>query len=210
MSDSGFSDPPQREKSVPQHVAVIMDGNGRWARRRFMPRVAGHQRGSDSVRQLVEGALHHGIEHLTLFAFSTENWQRPDEEVSTLMALFVRMLEKEVDRLHEAGVRIRIIGDRSVLAERLRDLIGEAEALTRNNRRLHLTLAVNYGGRWDILQAVNRWLHSRTSPNADMMEQDLSGLLTTAELPEPDLFILTGGAHRSSNFLLWQLAYTEL
>lgn len=195
----------------PSHVAIIMDGNGRWARSRLLPRVAGHRKGSETVRTLVKNAVESGIQYLTLFAFSSENWRRPEEEVSRLMQLFVSNLETQVTALHEANIRLRIIGDRSPLAAQLQQLIQEAESLTAQNTALTLTIAMNYGGRWDIVQAVNRWL--KEQPAADpspLTEEALADHLCLAGLPEPDLFIRTGGEQRISNFLLWNLAYSEL
>lgn len=185
-----------------------MDGNGRWARRRLLPRVAGHRRGSDTVHMLVDGALHHGIPYVTLFAFSTENWQRPQEEVGLLMTLFSHMLEKEAHHLNESGVRLLIIGERTALSDQLQQQIAAAERLTAANQRLTLTLAINYGGRWDIVQAANK--HWQNHPGRPMTEQALAVHLSLSHLPEPDFFIRTGGDQRVSNFLLWQLAYTEL
>ena len=194
---------------VPRHVAIIMDGNGRWARQRMLPRVAGHRRGVESVRGVVRACIERGIEHLTLFAFSSENWRRPAAEVDTLMELFVIALEREVDRLHQNGVRLRIVGDLGRFGPKLNKLIAEGEALTRGNTRLTLNIAANYGGRWDILQAVNRLMqeHAVSEP---VTEAELAAHLCLADTPEPDLFIRTGGEQRISNFLLWQLAYTEL
>ncbi len=194
---------------VPRHIAVIMDGNGRWAKQRMLPRVAGHSRGVARVREIVEACVHAGIEHLTLFAFSSENWRRPADEVSKLMELFMQALEREVDRLHHNGIRLRIIGDKSRFSARLQHLIREAETLTAGNRRLALTVAANYGGRWDILQAFNAWLRDHPG-SREITEQGLTAYLSMADAPEPDLFIRTGGEQRISNFLLWQLAYTEL
>ncbi len=194
---------------IPRHVAIIMDGNGRWARQRLLPRVAGHKRGVESVRATVRACIERGIEHLTLFAFSSENWRRPAAEVDTLMELFVLALEREVDKLHQNGVRLRIVGDLQSFGPRLNKLIAQGEALTRDNSRLTLNVAANYGGRWDILQAVNRLLHERAA-GEPVTEADLASRLCLADTPEPDLFIRTGGEQRISNFLLWQLAYTEL
>ncbi|NDU85338.1 MAG: di-trans,poly-cis-decaprenylcistransferase [Ferrovum sp.] len=196
---------------VPRHIAIIMDGNGRWAKKRFLPRVAGHRKGSEAVRGLVEAAIQRNVSYLTLFAFSSENWRRPEDEVSLLMQLFMHMLEKEVTHLHDAQVRLCVIGDRAPLGERLQNLIQRAEALTQGNSRLTLTLAVNYGGRWDILQAMNRWMEQQPEgAYPPIREQDLRAYLSLGTIPEPDLFIRTGGEQRISNFLLWQLAYTEL
>lgn len=195
---------------VPRHVAIIMDGNGRWARQRMLPRVAGHRKGVETVREIIRACIERGVQYLTLFAFSSENWRRPPEEVSLLMQLFVVALEQEVTRLHENDIRFRLIGDVSRFDERLRKLIADAEALTANNTRLTLTIAANYGGRWDILQAANRMLAEHPELVHGFDEEDLAPYLCLADAPEPDLFIRTGGEQRISNFLLWQLAYTEL
>ena len=185
-----------------------MDGNGRWAKQRFLPRVAGHRRGVENVRSTVRACAEKGVEHLTLFAFSSENWRRPADEVSLLMQLFAVALEHEVAKLHEAGIRFRAIGDLSRFDAGLRRLIANAEKLTSGNNRLTLTVAVNYGGRWDIMQAVNRLVAA--NPGKTYAETDLPQYLSMAYAPEPDLFIRTGGEQRISNFLLWQLAYTEM
>ena len=195
---------------MPSHVAVIMDGNGRWAKKRFLPRVAGHVKGVELVREMVRACLERGIQYLTLFAFSSENWRRPQEEVSLLMQLFVKALEQEVEKLDRNGVRLRVVGDLSRFEPRLQALIREAEATTQNNSRLDLTIAANYGGRWDIIQAMNRLLADRTPGQNVIEEGDLDPYLSMNYAPEPDLFIRTGGEQRISNFLLWQLAYTEL
>ncbi|QRM19631.1 di-trans,poly-cis-decaprenylcistransferase [Dechloromonas sp. TW-R-39-2] len=196
--------------AVPRHVAVIMDGNGRWAKKRFLPRVAGHVKGVELVREMVRTCLERGIQHLTLFAFSSENWRRPQDEVSLLMQLFVKALEQEVEKLDRNGVRLRIIGDLSPFDSRLRQLILDAQDKTAVNTRLELTIAANYGGRWDIMQAVNRMLAAQPEKCAGWTEADLEPWLSMSYAPEPDLFIRTGGEERISNFLLWQLAYTEL
>ncbi|MDE2344346.1 MAG: di-trans,poly-cis-decaprenylcistransferase [Betaproteobacteria bacterium] len=195
---------------IPRHVAIIMDGNGRWARKRLLPRIAGHRRGSEAVRTLVENSARMGIEYVTLFAFSSENWRRPADEVSMLMQLFISNLENEISRLHRANIRVRIIGDLGRLGSRLETLISQAHELTQNNTRLTLTIAVNYGGRWDILQAFNALLGSHPEKAGCVTEADLIPFLSMGEAPEPDLFIRTGGEQRISNFLLWQLAYAEL
>jgi undecaprenyl diphosphate synthase len=195
--------------SVPRHVAIIMDGNGRWAKKRFMPRVAGHQRGVEAVRGVIRACIQRGVSYLTLFAFSSENWRRPPEEVSFLMQLFLRALEQEVAKLHENGIRFRVIGDLSPFEPRLVDLIRRAEALTAGNNVLTLTVAANYGGRWDILQAVEKMLAADPGLRATFTESDLARHLALNYGPEPDLFIRTGGEERISNFLLWQLAYSE-
>jgi undecaprenyl diphosphate synthase len=197
-------------RETPRHVAIIMDGNGRWARKRFLPRVAGHKRGVEAVRDTVKACIERGVEFLTLFAFSSENWRRPREEVSFLMNLFVAALEREVDRLHANGVRLRIVGDLSRFEPRLRELIADSEAATAANTRLTLTIAANYGGRWDIMQAANRMAAAHPERAGSYGEDDLAPFLAMAYAPEPDLFIRTGGEQRISNFMIWQLAYAEL
>ncbi|SMB25688.1 undecaprenyl pyrophosphate synthase [Sterolibacterium denitrificans] len=196
--------------ALPRHVAIIMDGNGRWAKKRFLPRAAGHKRGLEAVRDAVKACIERGIGYLTLFAFSSENWRRPAEEVSLLMNLFLHALENEVAKLHEAGVRLRVVGDLTRFDVKLVGMIREAEQRTADNRRLTLTIAANYGGRWDIMQALNALLASQPEKRAAYDEADLSPYLSMAYAPEPDLFIRTGGEQRVSNFLLWQLAYAEL
>lgn len=194
---------------VPRHVAVIMDGNGRWAKKRFLPRVAGHVKGVELVREMVRSCLERGIRYLTLFAFSSENWRRPQEEVSLLMQLFVKALQQEVEKLDRNGVRLRVIGDLARFDEPLQQLIRQAEAQTAGNTALELTIAANYGGRWDIMQAVNRLATEKADQAGEWSEADLESRLSMHFAPEPDLFIRTGGEERISNFLLWQLAYTE-
>jgi undecaprenyl diphosphate synthase len=194
---------------VPRHIAIIMDGNGRWAKRRLLPRVAGHRKGVEALRGVIRACAERGVSHLTVFAFSSENWRRPQEEVTLLMELFLRALENEVARLHENDIRFRVIGDLSCFAERIQTLIRDAEALTRNNGRLTFTVAANYGGRWDIVQAVKKLIDAGVAAE-DVSEAALAQQLSMAEAPEPDLFIRTGGEQRISNFLLWQLAYSEL
>ena len=186
-----------------------MDGNGRWAKKRFLPRVAGHVKGVELVRELVRACLERGVGYLTLFAFSSENWRRPLEEVSLLMQLFVKALEQEVERLQRHGVRLRVIGDLSRFEPRLQALIRQAEEATATNTALHLTIAANYGGRWDILQAANRLAVAEPEKIGQWTEADLEPYLSMAFAPEPDLYIRTGGEMRVSNFLLWQMAYTE-
>ena len=195
-------------RDVPRHVAIIMDGNGRWAKQRLLPRVAGHRKGVEAVRATVRGAIERGVQYLTLFAFSSENWRRPQEEVTVLMQLFLRALEQEVGKLHNNDIRFKVVGDLSPFDPRIVELIRQGEALTRNNKRLTLTVAANYGGRWDVLQAAERC--RLEDPLAPITEERLSRLLSMDYAPEPDLFIRTGGEQRVSNFLLWQLAYTEL
>jgi undecaprenyl diphosphate synthase len=194
---------------VPKHIAIIMDGNGRWAKRRLMPRVAGHRKGVEALRGVIRACAERGVTHLTVFAFSSENWRRPQEEVTLLMELFLRALENEVARLHENDIRFRVIGELSGFSERIQTLIRDAEALTRNNSRLTFTVAANYGGRWDIVQAVKKLMAAGMAPE-EVDEAALVQHLSMADMPEPDLFIRTGGEQRISNFLLWQLAYTEL
>ena len=193
---------------VPRHVAIIMDGNGRWAKKRFLPRVGGHRKGVEAVREVVKACNEQGIEFLTLFAFSSENWRRPTEEVTFLMQLFLRSLEQEVGKLHDNGIRFKVVGDIARFDPRIVELIRRGEELTAGNRRLTLTIAANYGGRWDILQAADRC--RADDPAAEITEERLTERLSMAFAPEPDLFIRTGGEQRVSNFLLWQLAYTEL
>jgi undecaprenyl diphosphate synthase len=205
--------PQSPHSSIPRHVAIIMDGNGRWAKKRFLPRHAGHRAGVTSVRKTVEGCMAHGVEVLTLFAFSSENWRRPAQEVSLLMELFIASLERETRKLHENGVRLRVIGDRSAFAPLLQEKIAQAEAMTAANQKLNLVIAANYGGRWDITEATRRLaaeVESGMLTSADITAEHLEARLSLADLPEPDLFIRTGGEQRISNFLLWQLAYTEL
>ena len=187
-----------------------MDGNGRWAKKRFLPRVAGHKKGLDAVRSMVSACLEHQIDYLTLFAFSSENWRRPPDEVSFLMSLFIRALEVEVKELHQNGVRLRVIGDLMAFPESLRAAITAAEALTVANSKVNLTICANYGGRWDILQAMNRLAMENPERAGNWTEPELVQNLSMNFAPEPDLFIRTGGEQRVSNFLLWQLAYTEL
>jgi undecaprenyl diphosphate synthase len=199
--------------SMPRHVAIIMDGNGRWAAARGLPRHAGHREGLTPVRMVIEMAARRGVEALTLFAFSSENWRRPGEEVSSLMGIFVEALDRELEELQRQRVRLRVIGDRSRLAVRLQARIGDAEARTAANEGLKLQVAVSYGGRWDLIQAARRIARAAASGALrpeDIDEARLAGELALAGLPDPDLFIRTGGEQRISNFVLWNLAYTEL
>lgn len=195
---------------VPAHIAVIMDGNGRWARKRFLPRVAGHKRGVETVRTLVKKCATLNVKYLTLFAFSSENWRRPDDEVTFLMGLFMDALKREVQKLHENNIRLILIGDRSKFSDALNEQINASEQLTAGNTGLTLTIAANYGGRWDIMQAVNRMQLGSPNIAGQLKEEDINQYLSMHYAPEPDLFIRTGGEKRISNFLLWQLAYTEL
>jgi undecaprenyl diphosphate synthase len=196
---------------APRHVAVIMDGNGRWAKQRRLPRFAGHKRGVEAVRAVVKNCAERGVKFLTLFAFSSENWRRPPEEVALLMQLFRGALQNEVRKLHRNGIRLKVVGDRTAFDPKIQSLIAEGEDLTGGNQALTLTVAANYGGRWDVLQAVNRFLREQSSrAKESIQESELSPYLAMSYAPEPDLFIRTGGEQRISNFLLWQLAYTEL
>ena len=208
-----MAQPITRAPGTPRHVAVIMDGNGRWAARRAMPRHVGHRAGVKAVRAVVEGCARRGVEALTLFAFSSENWARPAEEVTRLMELFVEAMDREVEALHRNGIRVRFIGDLTTLKPQLRAQIAAAEELTAGNAHLTLYIALSYGGRWDIARAA-RHLAERVAAGAldpaAIDEAALGGELQLADAPEPDLFIRTGGEQRLSNFLLWNLAYTEL
>jgi undecaprenyl diphosphate synthase len=186
-----------------------MDGNGRWATKRFLPRVAGHVKGVEAVRTIVEACVSRGVEYLTLFAFSSENWRRPADEVSFLMGLFVSALEREVSKMHANGIRLKVVGDLSRFDDKLQNTIAAAERKTANNTRLTVTVCANYGGRWDIMQAVNKMVALQPG-STNFSEDQLAPHLMMSYAPEPDLFIRTGGEERISNFLLWQLAYTEL
>nr|VFJ72689.1 MAG: undecaprenyl diphosphate synthase [Candidatus Kentron sp. FW] len=209
---SDFDGIPATPK-IPRHIAIIMDGNGRWATHRHLPRIAGHRAGLDSVRRVVRICSEKGIEVLTLFAFSSENWQRPHEEVGLLMNLFMSALEQEVKKLDEHNVRLRIIGDRSAFSVKLQQVIEESERITRNNTGLTLVIAANYGGRWDFNQATRsiarRVAQGELHPES-IGPETIQLHLCLHDLPEPDLFIRTSGEKRISNFLLWQIAYTEL
>ncbi len=199
--------------SLPRHVAIIMDGNGRWAKSRKLPRIAGHRAGVDIVRKTVRACGKKGIEVLTLFAFSSENWRRPKREVTLLMELFVRALQQEVKSLNKNNVRLRMIGDMTALPPKLQKLIAKSEDLTKNNSGLTLVIAANYGGRWDITQAVQQLTQKVADGEIkpeDVTEEAIQQHTCISDLPEPDLFIRTGGEQRISNYLLWQLAYTEL
>lgn len=195
---------------VPRHIAVIMDGNGRWAKKRYLPRVAGHKHGVETVRQITRACRERGVGFLTLFAFSSENWRRPPEEVSTLRQLFMAALEQEAERLHHNKVRLKIIGDIAPFGTRVVELARRAQEMTADNAGLTLTIAANYGGRWDLMQAVAKLVRSAPLPAGGFTEAQLAPYLSLNYAPEPDLFIRTGGEQRISNFILWQLAYTEL
>ena len=199
--------------NTPRHIAIIMDGNGRWAQNRYMPRAFGHQAGVKAVRKIVEYCALHKVEVLTLFAFSSENWRRPEDEVSMLMGLFLATLQSEINKLDRNNIRLRFIGDRSAFSESLQKKMAEGEAQTENNDALTLVIAANYGGHWDICQALQKVVDKMSTgelPHQEISEELINQHLATAGLPEPDLFIRTGGEQRVSNFLLWQLAYTEM
>ncbi len=202
-----------RSNTAPGHVAIIMDGNGRWAKARGLPRTAGHKKGVDAVRRTVEAARELGIGTLTIFSFSSENWRRPEEEISDLMGLLRFYLRSEVAELHRAGIRLRVIGDRNRLSDDINRLIDNAEGLTRDNRVMTLVVALSYGSRLEIVHAARRLAEDvaagRLSPDA-IDEDALSARLYTADIPDPDLIIRTSGEKRISNFLLWQAAYAEL
>ncbi|SEP99005.1 undecaprenyl diphosphate synthase [Ectothiorhodospira magna] len=204
---------PVRTPGTPYHVAVIMDGNGRWARARHLPRTEGHRQGVNAARAVVRACASRGVKVLTLFAFSSENWRRPHQEVGTLMELFVRSIRRELPELEEKGIRLRFIGDREAFSQRLQARMAEAEQRTRDNTLMELVVAVSYGGRWDITRAAatlaDQVRHGSMTPE-QITPEALEEQLSTKGLPDPDLFIRTGGEKRVSNFLLWQLAYTEL
>ena len=202
----------QSQASSPSHICIIMDGNGRWARKRLMPRSFGHRKGVEATRRCVEFFATAGVKYLTLFAFSSENWKRPEDEVSNLMELFMRSLQRYTDELHDQGLRIRFIGNRDQFSDKLRQQIEQSEVTTENNRGMTVNIAANYGGHWDIVNAA-RQLATRVQEGdisiADIDAQQLASGLVLGDVPNPDLFIRTGGEQRISNFLLWQLAYTE-
>ncbi len=213
MSRARDSSASETDSAPPRHVAIVMDGNGRWARQRKLPRFAGHTAGVDTVKGVVRACVEKGIEVLTLFAFSSENWRRPRDEVSMLMGLFISALDQQVKKLHDNDIRLRVIGDRSAFNPALQKKIRDAEALTRDNGKLTLVIAANYGGRWDILEAaraVARTVAAGALEPEEISEEHLSHHMSLKDLPEPDLFIRTGGEQRISNFLLWDMAYTEL
>jgi len=195
--------------AVPRHVAIVMDGNGRWARKRFLPRFFGHKQGVDALVRTVASCADRGIEYITVFAFSSENWKRPEEEVSGLMGLVLVAVSKYLTKLAGEGVRIRIVGDRDAVSDKLRAAWEQAETLTANNRRITLSVAFNYGGRWDIVQACRRAIADGLRPD-EIDEAALSRCMAMNYAPDPDLFIRTGGEMRVSNFLMWQVAYAEL
>jgi undecaprenyl diphosphate synthase len=192
--------------AFPLHIAIVMDGNGRWAKQRYLPRVAGHKQGVESLRKCVKACADRGVKVLTVFAFSSENWKRPQDEVSGLMDLLITALSGEVKPLHESGVKICFVGDRSHVSDRVKNGFAQAERLTQNNSKITLNVCFNYGGRWDIAQAAQRVVESGQA----ITEEALSREMSTAHVGDPDLLIRTGGEYRISNFLLWQCAYSEL
>ena len=202
----------ESDSNNPRHIAIIMDGNGRWAQKRFMPRAVGHQAGVKAVRKIVEYCAKNKVEVLTLFAFSSENWRRPEAEVSLLMALFMATLQREINKLDRNNIRLRFIGDRTAFSEKLQQKMAEGEAQTQNNTALTVVVAANYGGHWDMCQAFQKVAEKMATgelKNQQINEELINQHLSTADLPDPDLFIRTGGEQRVSNFMLWQLAYTE-
>jgi undecaprenyl diphosphate synthase len=201
----------EQSRKLPQHIAIIMDGNGRWAKQRHMPRNLGHVKGASMVGDLVKACVDQGIKHLSLFAFSTENWKRPQEEVSTLMGLFIQYLEKEMKDMQAKGVRLNVVGDISRFPLVLQEKIKATQAQTAQNTAIVLNVAANYGGQWDIVQAVQAWQKANPAQDVSALTSEaLTPYLSLAEQPEPDLLIRTGGESRISNFMLWQLAYAEL
>lgn len=201
-----------KKEKLPEHIAIIMDGNGRWAKQKHLPRSAGHRAGLEAAKKIIRACAEKGIKILTLFAFSSENWQRPDGEVTDLMGLFLKALQHDINELHSNNIQFCMIGDRSRLSDRLKKGISKGEVLTKNNMGLKLVVAIDYGGRWDILQAVatlSEEVQSGKIKPENINETLFSGYLSTNDIPDPDLFIRTSGEYRISNFLLWQLAYTE-
>lgn len=200
-------------QKLPQHIAIIMDGNGRWAKKRLMPRAAGHKAGVETVRRVVECCVQKGIQVLSLFAFSSENWRRPEQEVSYLMSLFLTSLQREVKKLHKQNIQVRFIGDRSRFNEKLLEQMQKSEELTANNTGLKMLIATNYGGQWDITDACRKIaveIEQGKITSQDVTPALIQSKLSFADLPDPDLFIRTSGEYRISNFMLWQLAYAEL
>ncbi|WP_293499498.1 polyprenyl diphosphate synthase [Roseateles sp.] len=198
-----------RERPAPpRHVAIVMDGNGRWAKKRFLPRFFGHKAGVDTLVKVVQACIDRDIEHLTVFAFSSENWKRPSDEVSGLMGLVLAAVSRYLAKMGAMGVRIRIVGDRDAVSDKLRNAWNEAETSTAHNSKLTLNVAFNYGGRWDIVQACRKAMAAGVTPE-ELTEARLTEFMAMAYAPDPDLFIRTGGEVRISNFLLWQAAYTE-
>jgi undecaprenyl diphosphate synthase len=203
----------ESDDNNPRHIAIIMDGNGRWAQKRFMPRAVGHQAGVKAVRKIVEYCAKHKVKVLTLFAFSSENWRRPEAEVSLLMSLFMATLQREINKLDRNNIRLLFIGDRTAFSDKLQQKMAEGEAQTQDNTALTVVVAANYGGHWDMCQAFQKVADKIATgelKNQAISEQLINEHLSMADLPDPDLFIRTGGEQRVSNFMLWQLAYTEL
>ena len=213
VSEETYQTTPSQDDGVPRHIAIIMDGNGRWAQRRMLPRHAGHKAGLTAAKKIIENSGNAGVGYLTLFAFSSENWQRPQGEVSKLMELFLEALQNEIDELHQREVRLKFIGDVAPFGPEILKRVEKAEALTSNNTGMTLIVAVGYGGHWDIVQAAKKIARKARDGELDpetLTTEEFAGYLATNELPAPDLFIRTGGEVRISNFLLWNLAYTEL
>jgi undecaprenyl diphosphate synthase len=212
-TDRKIQEELKRSGEIPTHIAIIMDGNGRWAKRRGLPRVAGHREGVKSVRDVVEACAQLGVKYLTLFAFSTENWRRPKEEIDTLMKLLIRTLRSETEKLHKNDIKLMAIGDIDSLPKEVRQELKEAMEKTKNNKRMVLNLALSYSGRWEIIEAVKEIARDVKKGKVKIEEIDdklFSNYLKTAGIPDPDLLIRTSGELRISNFLLWQIAYTEL
>jgi undecaprenyl diphosphate synthase len=202
---------PTSPNPLPRHIAIIMDGNRRWAKNRFLPATLGHAAGAKQVREVVKACAEIGVPYLSLFAFSTENWKRPEDEVSSLMGLFITYLQKEVNSMNDHGVCLKVAGDTSRFAPVLQDLIAKAQRETASNTRITLTICANYGGRWDMIQAVKAWQLANPEKNLQALtELGLSAFLSTHDAPEVDLLIRTGGESRVSNFMLWQAAYAEM
>ena len=200
----------QHQNATPKHIAIIMDGNGRWATAQNKPRSAGHKAGVDALRKTIETCAAYGVDVLTVFAFSSENWRRPAKEVSVLMDLFMLTLKSQAKRLHKNNIRLKIIGDKARFSTSLQAKISDVEVLTAGNTGLLLVIAANYGGQWDIEQASERMMEHASNPNISLSDLQIKDFLSTSDMPDPDLFIRTGGEQRISNFLLWQIAYSEL
>lgn len=215
QTDLNVNTPDSLKKSgdIPTHIAIIMDGNGRWARMRGLPRAAGHKQGVETVREIVKACVELGVKYLTLYTFSTENWKRPKEEISTLMRLIVKSLRNEINELHANGVRLTYIGDEEALPLLVRNELDEAVKKTADNRKLVLNLALSYSGRWEIVNAVQKIARLVKDDKLDISQicdKTISDNLRTSEMPDPDLLIRSGGEYRISNFLLWQIAYAEI
>ncbi len=213
MSPESLTIEGVKPEKYPQHIVVILDGNGRWAEQRHSPRIVGHRAGVETVRKVVQDCSRLKIKALTVFAFSSENWRRPEKEVGFLMDLFLTSLNKEVNKLHKNNIKIQFIGDTSAFNDKLQKRMRDSEFLTRNNTGLALNIAVNYGGQWDITQAMKKiavQIENKELSSGDITAETIKRNVCLSDLPEPDLFIRTGGEQRISNFLIWQLAYTEL